>query len=278
MGTIVAIRAAGLAAPEGEVLRGGRGGWAGENADHPADAFLEPGLQDVGSPRGVHGGLVRHALLHALKHGQGPFVWVQDGLSRREAGTISARGLAAGAIDPARLIRVRTRNARDALWAMEEAVKGGVNVVGEVDGTARVLDFTATRRLELFARANAALCILVRMGGVGGAASPSASGGMSRVQSSGARWRWRVVPHPSAPDPHDPRAPGAPRWMLELVRARSRAPGRWIVEAAQDEGRGEGAAHRLRVVPALAAGDVAARAGAAGPSGEVVRLGPGRAA
>ncbi|MEN0040041.1 MAG: hypothetical protein AAF764_01765 [Pseudomonadota bacterium] len=137
-------------------------------------------------------------------------------------------------------------NARDALWAMEEGVKAGLDVVGEVTGTPKILDFTATRRLELFSRAAGVRCFLVRMG-------PQADTG----GSSGAHWRWRIGAAASEVDSHDRRAPGQSRWQLDLLRARTRPPGAWLV---QIKGGGashvETASHRLGVVSPLAAGDV----------------------
>ena len=260
-----------------------------ESADAAVLASLTAaGLQDVTACDAMHGGLVRHVLA-----GDAPFLLVQDAAARASFGTIGIRGAFPG-FDPARMIHVGARNARDALWAMEEGVKAGLHVIGEIEGSPRALDFTATRRLEHFAQAACVGCMLVRVGS-----------GTATHGSSGARRRWRVSARPSLPDPFDPRAPGRPRWCLELLRARDRAPGRWIVEpdrdgcdagfdarsdakvdAKGDVGRSAGAAHRLRLVPPLAAGDLGAGAGPAaaggdpalgGGAGRVVAF-PGRAA
>lgn len=241
-----------------------------ERADAPAsnalDALAEAGLQDVTAPWGTCGALAAHAL------GEG-FVWVQDARSRLEFGHPSARGVWCWGIDPSRIVLVRARHARDTLWAMEEAVRAGLGVLGEIEGDPRALDFTATRRLELFSRASGVRCVLVRTG------TGAARG------SSGARWRWHLTPHSSAPDPHDARAPGTPRWELALTRARMRPPGRWIVEVGHDGagrngGEHDGAPRRLRVVAALADGGVAAGAPTRDRAGSaaVIPLRPGRAA
>ena len=129
---------------------------------------------------------------------------------------------------------------------MEEAVKAGFPTIGEIAGAPSVLNFTATRRLELFARANDVPCYLVRTGAEASLAGPS-----------GARWRWRIDPHPSHPDPCDPKALGLSRWSLELVRARSRPPGRWLIEMQPGEAGWN--AHRLRVAALLGGGDVETR-------------------
>lgn len=232
-------------------------------AGHPLAWLGAAQLNDLVSPAGRHAGLAR-AVPRA------PLVWVQDALGRSELGTIHARGLAGLGLDPSGVIAVRARRPVDALWAMEEALRAGLPVVGEVEGCPRALDFTATRRLEVRARAAGVACWLVRVG-------PRAR----TAGSSGARHRWRVLSHPSASDPHDPRAPGRPRWTLELTRARDRPPGAWVVEAASDDGGtpGSGAPHRLRVVAELAGGGVAASASAVERGkGTVIPLRPGRAA
>ena len=255
------------------------GVWRGADGPdaRPADALAlldEPGLHDVVSPHGLHAVLAPH----------GPLVWVQDARSRSELGCLHARGLAGLGLDPSRVTLVRVSRPVDALWAMEEALRAGMGVMGEVEGAPRALDFTATRRLEVRARAAGVVCRLARVG-------PRVGGG-----SSGARWRWRVLPHPSAAEPHDPRAPGRPCWVLELSRARDRPPGRWVVEP--DDARkpatggaatggaatgavpaAGGAAHRLRVVAPLADGGVAAGPGEGERrGGTVVPFRPGRAA
>ena len=248
----------------------------GTDAD-PLAALCRSGLQDLSAPRGAHATLA----LHALGRAGGPVVWVQDALSRLEFGAPYARGLDAAGLDPSRVIAVRAPRPRDVLWTMEEASRAGIPVVGEIEGDPRALDFTATRRLEMRARAAAVTCVLVRVGRRAGSGS------------SAAHWRWRVLPHPSASDPFDARAPGAARWELSLLRARTRPPGRWIVEGppawteAREETRGEargertherrdGSAHRLRVVAALADGDVAPRVapGEAGAGGRVALFRP----
>ena len=141
-----------------------------------------------------------------------PLLWVQDRMAILEAGRVHPAGLG-----PRPLIHVAARDARDALWAMEEGLrcKGLSAVVGEIWGDPAVLDFTATRRLAVAAERTGAPCWLVRLHGT--------------ANLSGARMRWRVASMPSLPHPLDFKAPGAPAWNAELFRARSFAPGRWRI-------------------------------------------------
>jgi protein ImuA len=130
--------------------------------------------------------------------------------------------LESGRIHPAGLpskdlIHVETRDARDALWAMEEGLRctGLSCVIGELWGDPKALDFTATRRLAVAAERSGVPCWLVRLGGM--------------PNLSGARMRWRIASVPSLLNPFDTRAPGAAAWDADLFRARGRPPGRWNI-------------------------------------------------
>ena len=139
-----------------------------------------------------------------------PLLWVQDRMAILESGRIHPPGL------PIReLIHIDARDARDALWAMEEGVRCAALscVIGELWGDPRALDFTATRRLAVAAERSGVPCWLVRLGG--------------NANLSGARMRWRIASAPSLPNRFDPKASGLPAWDAELFRARGLAPGRW---------------------------------------------------
>ena len=162
-----------------------------------------------------------------------PLLWVQDRMAILESGRIYPPGL--GGID---LIHVEARDARAALWAMEEGVRCAAlsAVIGEVYGDPAALDFTATRRLAVASERSNVPCWLVRLGGT--------------ANLSGARMRWRIGSAPSLANPLDMRAPGLPAWDAELFRARGFAPGRWtvaheagafhLVAGASDRALGEG--------------------------------------
>jgi protein ImuA len=143
---------------------------------------------------------------------EGPVLWVQERMAILESGRIFPPGLPF-----TDLIHVEARDARTALWAMEEGLRCSALslVIGEIWGDPAALDFTATRRLAVAAERHGVAACLIRLGG--------------HPNLSGARMRWRLASSPSAPNPFDPKAPGAPAWDAELFRARSRAPGRWRI-------------------------------------------------
>ncbi len=141
----------------------------------------------------------------------GPILWVTEARAAREHGALSARGAQAMGLDPGRLLTVAAPRAIDALWCVEEALRSGAvaGVVAEIADPA-LPDFTQTRRLALAAEARGVPAILVLP--------------HIREGATAATARWRVAAAPSAPDPHDPEAPGLPRWHLALERSRT-APG-----------------------------------------------------
>jgi len=141
-----------------------------------------------------------------------PLLWVQDRMAILESGRIYPPGW------PGQdLIHVEARDARDALWAMEEGVRCAAlsAVIGEIWGDPRALDFTATRRLAVASERSGTTCWLVRLSG--------------NANLSGARMRWRIASAPSLLNDLNPRASGAPVWDAELFRAREIPPGRWSV-------------------------------------------------
>ena len=179
--------------------------------------------------------------------GEGPVLWVQDRMSQREGGRPCEAGMRAALGLGAPLLRVEVGRPREVLWAMEEGAgcAGLSAVIGEIHGSPRALDFTATKRLALRAEASGVSVWLIR---AGGARDPSA-----------ARERWSVGSLPSGPHPDDPEAPGAPLWDAELFRARARAPGRWVAGLERADGD---AAHRLRLAPPIRHGPPAPDRGA----------------
>jgi protein ImuA len=165
-------------------------------------------------------------LLAQIEWGK-PLLWVQERMAILESGRIHPPGLPSPDI-----IHVEARDARDALWAMEEGLRCAAlsAVIGELWGDPAALDFTATRRLAVAAERNGVAAFLIRLGG--------------HANLSGARMRWRVASQPSLASALDPRSPGMPAWEAELFRARGHAPGCWRI--AHDPA--ERSAHSFRLV------------------------------
>lgn len=147
----------------------------------------------------------------------GPLLWVQDRMAILESGRVHPPGLPSQ-----NLIHVEARDARDALWAMEEGLRCPVlsAVIGEIWGDPRALDFTATRRLAVASERSGVAAFLIRLGGA--------------ANLSGARMRWRIASAPSLLNDLDRRAPGLPAWNAELFRARGMPVGRWTVSHEAD--------------------------------------------
>jgi protein ImuA len=139
-----------------------------------------------------------------------PLLWVQERMAILESGRAHPPGL-----PTQKLIHVEARDARDALWAMEEGLRCSAlsAVIGEIWGDPRALDFTATRRLAVASERSGVAAFLIRLGG--------------HANLSGARMRWRIGSAPSLANELDPKASGLPAWDAELFRARGLPPGRW---------------------------------------------------
>ena len=175
-----------------------------------------------------------------------PLLWVQERMAILESGRVYPPGFAV-----ADLIHVEARDARAALWAMEEGLRCAVigAVIGEIWGDPAALDFTATRRLAVAAERHGVAAWLIRLGG--------------SANLSGARRRWRVASGPSLPHPLNPRAPGAAVWTCELFRARGAAPGRWVIthepDTHQPGGRAAGGFHLVAAPGDRALGEAGLR-------------------
>lgn len=178
---------------------------------------LQPTLSELFAAHPRDGGWA--GFLLAQTAGDKPLLWVQERMAILEAGRVHPPGLRVQD-----LIHVEARDARAALWAMEEGLRcaGLSAVIGELWGDPAALDFTATRRLAVAAERSGVPAWLVRLGG--------------SANLSGARMRWRIASRPSLPHPLDPRAPGAAAWDAELFRARGHPPGRWSIAHEPQEG------------------------------------------
>lgn len=177
-------------------------------------------LSDLFAHSDMDGAATGFALAHIARKGK-PVLWVQDRLSRLQAGAPCLAGL-----DGLSVMRVEASKPADALWSMEEGLRTGSlgAVIGEIWGDPAVLDFTATKRLNMRAQASGVPVWMIRRA--------------CAQNLSAARNRWRVASLPSAPPLYDTKAPGEPAWQVELFRSRALPTGRWVA-------RYDRAAHRL---------------------------------
>ncbi|MEM7664654.1 MAG: recA-like protein [Pseudomonadota bacterium] len=202
--------------------------WRPQLADQPlhSEVFADTGNA---SGAGLALALARDALKVAAQH-HDPLaeaedrlqvLWVQDARAIRRGGRVYYHGLPPELRH--RLIHVEAKTPEDALFALEEGLRCRdlACVIGEIVGNPRTLDFTASRRLSLAAEQHGVPLWLVRL--------------EAQPDLSSARMRWRVEAAPSATPRWNADAPGMPSWKAELFRARSYAPGEWIL--SNDNGR-----------------------------------------
>lgn len=147
-------------------------------------------------------------------------LWIQPEFPGHEAGHPYGPGLALFGLPLSRLLVVKVTRSRDALWAMEEALKCPAlsTVITELaDDTA---DLTATRRLVLAARDGGALGLLLRH--------------RSTLEPNASMTRWEVAAAPGRGDGFG--GLGRPAFDLSLVKNRRGNCGRWSVAWSEDHG------------------------------------------
>lgn len=159
---------------------------------------------------------------------EGPVLLVVSPRGLARCGRPYGRGLNALGLDPARVLLVEAANERDALWAIEEALRSGAPtaVAGAIG---KSLDLRASQKLQLAARSTGVPLILLRPGGA--------------TESTAAATRWRIGAAGAARDRFG--LVTGWRWRLWLERCRNGRPGNWLVEW-------DHAAHRFRLVAGLA--------------------------
>ena len=153
------------------------------------------------------GGFVA-ALLERLMRNGGVCLWVGTGRM------IFPPALKRFGVDPDRVVFVDLRREKDAIWAMEEALK--CEALAAVVGEIRELDFTASRKLQLAVEKSRVTGFLLRH-------QPRQEGVVAAVA------RWKISALASMPEEGMPGV-GFPRWKVELVKVRNGRPGEWIVE------------------------------------------------
>ncbi|MEZ5922491.1 MAG: hypothetical protein R3C60_14245 [Parvularculaceae bacterium] len=157
----------------------------------------------------------------------------------RDAGRLYAPEKSLYGIDGGRFVFCLAGDVKALLWAAEEAARSPSTaaLIIDIGKPHRLLTLSATRRLQLAAESSGATPLLLR--------------NAEDREPSAALRRFRLSPAPSAPFPYDARAPGAPRWRVEIDRCRLGMRGDFVVE--WDEERGELATPPAVHVPSPAA-------------------------
>ncbi|MEQ1618594.1 MAG: hypothetical protein ABL883_09660 [Terricaulis sp.] len=131
-----------------------------------------------------------------------------------ELGAAYAPGLMQFGIDLGRLVWVRTRSQKDALWCTEQALRTPhATAFCVVTPTAKPLSLVATRRLLLAGETHATRCVLLRL------------------DQAGASAAWTRLSVAAAPSQGAGRELGAPRFAVRLTRNRAGPTGQsWLLE------------------------------------------------
>jgi protein ImuA len=121
-------------------------------------------LHEIGPAAPLQGGAATGfamALAARTLGGRSQAVWIQPDFTVIEAGALYGPGLDLMGLPMGRLVILRVPRPRDALWAMEEALK--CRAVGAVvaELAREEADLTATRRLALAARAGGGLGLIL---------------------------------------------------------------------------------------------------------------------
>jgi protein ImuA len=123
-------------------------------------------------------------------------------------------GLKAFGIDPSRIIFVDLSSEKDALWAIEEALK--CKALAAVVGEVRELSFAQSRRLQLAVEQS-------RVNGFIHRHRPKTENPIACVS------RWKISPLASQLEEGMPGI-GHPRWNVNLLKVRNGRPGSWQLE------------------------------------------------
>jgi protein ImuA len=202
---------------------------AGRTPEHVTagvGASLAPGLP---SP-GIVGGMLNEAIAAyadrpaafgflftltaaALQARAGPAIFVA---ARRtlDGGAPYGHGLIQLGLDVGRLILVETDTDKDALWALEEALRSEAKPAMVTGAIEIDLNLMQSRRLNLAAATHATPLVLLRGG--------------KAMGNSAAATRWRIAPAPAACDRFGTFAYW--RWHVALERCRNGRIGKWLIE------------------------------------------------
>lgn len=171
----------------------------------------------------------------ALQERTGPAVFVA---TQRTLGVAVpyGHGLSQLGVEVGRLLLVDTDSDKDALWALEEALRSEAKPAIVIGAIAGGLDLTQSRRLNLAAATHATPLMLSR--------------GANAAVTSAAATRWRIAPAPAARDHFDTFAYW--RWHVTLERCRNGRTGTWLIEWDHAACRFRSVAGQTECLPASA--------------------------
>jgi protein ImuA len=159
----------------------------------------------------------------------GPAVLVVSRRGLADFGAPYGHGLARLGLDVGRLLLIETKSDKDALWALEQALRSPARPAMVAGAVAGGLGLTPSRRLNLAAALHGTPLVVLR--------APEAVG------TSAAVTRWRIASASAARDRFGALAQA--RWDAALERCRNGRTGKWLIEW-------DHVAHRFRVVESVA--------------------------
>ena len=154
---------------------------------------------------------------------RGQAVWIQPDFTVTEAGALYGPGLDLMGLPMERLVILRVSHPRDALWAMEEALKCHAVAVVIAEFAREAADLTATRRLALAARAGGGLGLILHLN-ASSDGKPLYGQPFCR-QPTTATTRWEVASARGARDRFGGLGPTT--FVLSLVKNRRGRTGQW---------------------------------------------------
>jgi protein ImuA len=150
------------------------------------------------------------ALMSRFMRHQGACLWISTGRS------IFPPALKIFGIEPERIIFVDLFRKKDALWAIEEALK--CDALAAVVGEVSEVSFTESRRLQLAVENSRVTGFIHRY-------RPKSENQIACIS------RWKITPISSTTEDELPGV-GFPRWNVHLQKVRNGKPGAWQVEWA----------------------------------------------
>ncbi len=163
--------------------------------------FMAETSEDLAATSGFVGGI-----LSALMNENGITAWISPRIS------IFPPALKQFGVSPERVIFIEVRNERDALWAIEEALKckSISGVVGELSS----ISFNASRRFQLSVEESHSTGFILKKG-------------LKNQATTACVSRWKVSQLPGLTD--NLPGVGCPAWKVELLRVRNGKPGIWNI-------------------------------------------------